>query len=117
VFYVASSEDTEGISGTEDTTGTEVIPGTESVDTENTETTETEQEPESEAPVVIKVRALDQVNIRSSMNTDSYENIIRTSEMGEIFVKLGQDAGWTKVQLEDGSVGYMNSTYLEVVTE
>ena len=117
VFYVASSEDTEGISGTEDTTGTEVIQGTESVDTENTETTETEQESESETPVVIKVRALDQVNIRSSMNTDSYENIIRTSEMGEIFVKLGQEAGWTKVQLEDGSVGYMNSTYLEVVTE
>lgn len=95
VFYISSSEDTEG--------------------TESTETTE--KEPESEAPVVIKVRALDKVNIRSSMSIEDTDNVIRTSETGEVFVKLGEEGDWTKVQLEDDVIGYMNSMYLEVVTE
>lgn len=116
VFYASSSEDTEGMTGTEDTSGTEVIQGTE---TESMESTETQQETESEepTPIVVKVRALDQVNIRSSISTDNTDNVIRTSEEGEIFVKLGEEGDWIKVQLEDDVVGYMNRRYLEIVTE
>jgi hypothetical protein len=118
VFYVPSTEDTEDSTGTEDTSSTEEIEDTETQGTEDSADTESEkQEPESEAPVVVKVRATDDVNIRSTMSTANYDNVIRTSTVGEIFVKLGEEDGWTKVQLEDGAVGYINSRYVETVTE
>jgi hypothetical protein len=118
VFYVPSTEDTEDSTGTEDTSSTEEIEDTETQGTEDSADTESEkQEPESEAPVVVKVRATDDVNIRSTMSTANYDNVIRTSTVGEIFVKLGEEDGWTKVQFEDGAVGYINSRYVETVTD
>ena len=117
--YYAEDTSTEGI---ENTIGTEGGQSTENTETQTppTETqVETQQpepqpEPEPEPPVV-KVRALDTVNIRTTAS--SAGDLIRTSEEGEIFVKLGEVDGWTKVQVDEDTVGYMNSYYLEEVTE
>ena len=58
---------------------------------------------------------MDAVNIRATAS--SAGDLIRTSDEGEIFVKLGEVDGWTKVQVDDDTVGYMKTDFLEEVTE
>ena len=116
VFY-AEDTSTEGVENTEGTEGGQATetPTTQTQPTETpTETPEPEPQPEPEPPVV-KVKTLDAVNIRATAS--SAGDLIRTSDEGEIFVKLGEVDGWTKVQVDDDTVGYMKTDFLEEVTE
>lgn len=95
------------------------IPPAEAPSTETSQTPEVPPESESEEPVptVEKVRAKGAVNIRMSTDTSSSDNIIRKSEDGEVFVKLGEENGWIKIQVDDETVGYISAEYAETVTE
>ncbi len=117
--YYAQEEVTEESQLPEGTEGGEATegPSTETPSTETTQIPETEVESESEepAPVVVKVKTLDTVNIRATASAAG--DLIYTTEVGEVFVKLGEVDGWVKVQVDADTVGYMKAEYVETVTE
>lgn len=125
VFYAQndSTEDTSVAEGTENTEGTEIIEGTEETESsEVTETTESEatEEPESEeeAPPVVKVRALGQVNIRLTASApEDGSNIYRVSEDGEVFEKIGEVGDWIKIRVDGNVEAYIRADFIEIVTE
>ena len=126
VYYVPdpSTEDIEGTEGVSTTEGTETTQGTETTEgTETTQGTENSQEPETTPepepepePTVIKVRTKYSVNIRQTPSANG--TLLDAADAGEVFVKLGEENGWTKVHLEEfGMAGYIKSDLLEIVTE
>ena len=64
----------------------------------------------------IYVKTTDSVNLRSGPGT-SY-SVIRTLASGTIATVLdASNAQWTKVQTSDGTVGYVSSDYIQVVSD
>lgn len=126
VLIAEEEEDTEGTEepGTEEPSteepGTDEptteLPSTENPTTENPSTEEPTPTPEPEPePVVEKVKVLkNNVNVRSAADADSDK--LGQANQGDVFVKLGVDGDWTKIQYDDKS-GYIKTSYLEAVTE
>lgn len=110
VFYAPSTEETQGTESTEGVEDTEGV-----TNTEVSQEPETEQEPESEEPAKPKVITTYGVNIRAGSSADT--EVISAADEGEVFVKLGEEYGWTKIQMDDGTIGYIKSNYVEDITE
>ncbi len=119
-IYYAHNKDTETESGTEVETGTEagteLVPPATEPETAPPETQQPQPEPEPEPePVVIKVKVTTEAaKIREGASTNTEQ--IGRAEEGDIFVKLGEEGNWTKIEFEDG-VGYISTSLVEEITE
>lgn len=114
VYYANSTQ--EGTQNTEqNTTSTQETQQT----TENVPSTQQSTEqitpPESQEPVVQKVKATaNDVNIRSSANTDS--EVLGKMNLGDVFVKISVEGEWTKIEY-NGGTGFIKNEFLADVTE
>ena len=133
VFYADATEEVPGTEDSELTPPTETPQPSEttqpSEDPQPSETTQPSEEPqpsetpsESESEQVtkrVKISGITGlINIRQKADASSAD--IGDAYLGDVFVKLGveNDASgdeWTKVQLEDGSIGYIKSAFLEEI--
>ena len=73
---------------------------------------ETEQVDEQEYIEVIG----DNVRIRSSVSTETNDNILGKAKKGDKFVKTGVDGDWSKLDY-DGQDGYIKSEFVKTISE
>ncbi len=116
VYYVPSTEEMENTESTESTESTEE---TETTESEETETSENTPEPDPE-PVVQRVRINADSNVRIRKGPGTSYDKVGDAYAGDEFVKLGVENDengeeWTKIQFTDSTVGYVKSSFVEIM--
>ena len=99
---------TEKVTETEAQTETE--PATETV-TERDLSSDEEMDEETTYPASITMYASDDVNIRSTPDTESGDNVISSFDQGEEVTVIGETPGWYVVEKSDFS-GYVHKDVL-----
>ncbi|MCR5160694.1 MAG: SH3 domain-containing protein [Lachnospiraceae bacterium] len=95
---------------TETEAQTETEPATEAV-TERDLTSDEEMDEEEAYPASITMYASDDVNIRSTPDTESGDNVISSFDQGEEVTVIGETPGWYVVEKSDFS-GYVRKDVL-----
>lgn len=62
------------------------------------------------------VKTNDTVRIRKTPETDTNDNIIKTCNVGDMFLRLGVEGDWSRIQYDDGEA-YIKTEFLNVVSE
>lgn len=117
VYYAESTEEMENTESTEVTETTETTETTESEETDTSENTENTPDPE---PVVQKVRISADSSVRIRKGPGTSHDKVGDAYDGDEFVKLGVENDengeeWTKVQFTDSTVGYVKSSFVEII--
>ena len=114
VTEAATEEITEAQKLTEKETETEVQtetePATEAI-TERDLTSDEEMDEEEAYPASITMYAMDDVNIRSTPDTETGDNVISSFDQGEEVTVIGETPGWYVVEKSDFS-GYVRKDVL-----